>query len=147
MWLAGRCCVLFSPVGGEYHDCNYVHEWSLQNMFDFWQALWYSVSGMSWHDFTHTSFFHLPKIYSKDFKSHCKLPPFPFLHFIISFPSSSIYLSQFLPIQGMRCHDFSPSPEGAESTLQAGGSFEATWTMEAGHPGDCYFYLSPLVIK
>ena len=42
----------------------------------------------------------------------------------------------------MRCHDFSPSPESPETTLQAGGSFEATWTMEAGHPGDCYFYLS-----
>ena len=79
---------------------------------------------------------------------NCHLFPFSISSFHFhQFPSFSIYLSQFLPIQGMRCHDFSPSPEGPESTLQAGGSFEATWTMEAGHPGDCYFYLSPLVIK
>lgn len=41
----------------------------------------------------------------------------------------------------MRCHDFQPG-NGPETTLQAGQSFDATWTMEAGHPGDCYFYLS-----
>lgn len=42
----------------------------------------------------------------------------------------------------MRCHDFQPSNAGPETSLQAGESFDATWTMEAGHPGDCYFYLS-----
>ena len=41
----------------------------------------------------------------------------------------------------MRCHDFSPD-DTPQTTLQAGDTFEATWTMEAGHPGDCYFYLS-----
>lgn len=40
----------------------------------------------------------------------------------------------------MRCHDF--DSEAPASTLVAGQSFEVTWTMEAGHPGDCYFYLS-----
>ena len=44
------------------------------------------------------------------------------------------------PYQGMRCHDFQAGDP--ETTLEAGGSFDATWTMEAGHPGDCYFYLS-----
>ena len=42
--------------------------------------------------------------------------------------------------RGMRCHDFQAG--GPETTLEAGQSFDATWTMEAGHPGDCYFYLS-----
>ncbi|CAJ1418029.1 unnamed protein product [Effrenium voratum] len=41
----------------------------------------------------------------------------------------------------MRCHDFQPTV-GGKGVLDAGLSFEATWTMEAGHPGDCYFYLS-----
>lgn len=41
----------------------------------------------------------------------------------------------------MRCHDFLPD-DSPQTTLQAGETFEATWTMEAGHPGDCYFYLS-----
>eukprot|EP00437_Effrenium_voratum_P016079 CAMPEP_0181458590 /NCGR_PEP_ID=MMETSP1110-20121109/32387_1 /TAXON_ID=174948 /ORGANISM="Symbiodinium sp., Strain CCMP421" /LENGTH=398 /DNA_ID=CAMNT_0023583081 /DNA_START=13 /DNA_END=1207 /DNA_ORIENTATION=- len=41
----------------------------------------------------------------------------------------------------MRCHDFQPTV-GGKDVLEAGVSFEATWTMEAGHPGDCYFYLS-----
>lgn len=41
----------------------------------------------------------------------------------------------------MRCHDFSPD-DSPQTTLKAGETFEATWTMEAGHPGDCYFYLS-----
>lgn len=40
----------------------------------------------------------------------------------------------------MRCHDF--QSEEPQTTLQAGASFDATWTMEAGHPGDCYFYVS-----
>jgi hypothetical protein len=40
----------------------------------------------------------------------------------------------------MRCHDFQAG--GPETTLEAGQSFDATRTMEAGHPGDCYFYLS-----
>jgi len=42
----------------------------------------------------------------------------------------------------MRCHDFNPDSDGAKTTLQAGSSFDVTWTMEAGHPGDCYFYVS-----
>ncbi|CAK9090380.1 unnamed protein product [Durusdinium trenchii] len=36
---------------------------------------------------------------------------------------------------------FSPD-DSPQTTLKAGETFEATWTMEAGHPGDCYFYLS-----
>jgi len=42
----------------------------------------------------------------------------------------------------MRCHDFNPDSDGPKTTLQAGSSFDVTWTMEAGHPGDCYFYIS-----
>mmetsp|Transcript_48021 Transcript_48021/g.89916 ORF Transcript_48021/g.89916 Transcript_48021/m.89916 type:complete len:640 (+) Transcript_48021:77-1996(+) len=42
----------------------------------------------------------------------------------------------------MRCHDFLPDADGPQTTLQAGATFDVTWTMEAGHPGDCYFYVS-----
>jgi hypothetical protein len=39
----------------------------------------------------------------------------------------------------MRCHDFSA---GQLTTVTAGTSLTVTHTMEAAHPGDCYFYLS-----
>mmetsp|Transcript_53981 Transcript_53981/g.155834 ORF Transcript_53981/g.155834 Transcript_53981/m.155834 type:complete len:765 (-) Transcript_53981:138-2432(-) len=41
-----------------------------------------------------------------------------------------------------RCHDMRPAPGPPPTTLVAGQAFNATWKMEAGHPGDCYFYLS-----
>merc|ERR1719401_2020088 len=43
---------------------------------------------------------------------------------------------------GMRCHDHAPSSTAPETELTAGAAFDATWTMEAGHPGDCYCYIS-----
>ena len=56
-----------------------------------WFLSWkryHSATIISWHDFTHINFFHLPKIFRSH--SNCTLPPFPFLHFIMSSPSSSI---------------------------------------------------------
>eukprot|EP00931_Biecheleriopsis_adriatica_P097849 TRINITY_DN716_c0_g1_i1.p1 TRINITY_DN716_c0_g1~~TRINITY_DN716_c0_g1_i1.p1 ORF type:complete len:542 (-),score=81.35 TRINITY_DN716_c0_g1_i1:43-1599(-) len=39
----------------------------------------------------------------------------------------------------IRCHDFT---NGAKTTVQAGTELDVKWTTEAGHPGDCYFYVS-----
>jgi len=41
-----------------------------------------------------------------------------------------------------RCRELPPTGGAPETTLVAGQAFDVAWKMEAGHPGDCYLYVS-----
>jgi len=41
-----------------------------------------------------------------------------------------------------RCRELPPASGAPETTLVAGQAFDVAWKMEAGHPRDCYLYVS-----
>jgi len=62
--------------------------------------------------------------------------------FTLGGPRGAGLLGKGYPATAMRCHNFGPSSNAPQTTLQAGLPFQMTWTCQACHPGDCYAYLS-----